>query len=534
MRYLRLALLCVLAVGLVAYGCSRDKPTELSNQSPNLAGPSFSVLAVYTETLGEIDVPLPDASGMVCNGIGLRGDPAVTQPGYISLNVPGTPVKAFIFWEGQMSTDDPGDPSILVNDQVVNGTFIGGTTDIVPDVWTSTYRADITSLVVAGANNIKVEGMDFNARCPDCRNDGAGVLVLYDDGSGTAHIDIREGNDYAFYNNPDPVKQVTVPQTFTFAAADEPRNAHLCLFTGSVSHNRPNVITVTIGGGAPVDYIDLMGTTNGDDWDSVELNPVIPAGVTSLTVEAKSEKGPGSVLTDIPASLVWVTAGLAIEPLPEEPPAGCRVTGGLVDESDNCVNCPYGSSGLNKFTAGGQAGANTAIEIPPSGNWTHSNKKGPAGKFVFHAGTPSAPEGTEISWIECMDPDNCDPARDAPAKQIDFGGIGVFKSTQNVPDIIKNNVTKGKSLHYFEVNIDDLGEPGKSGRQDPPTEMCPADGFGVNGSEEFADCDCPDFYRIVIWSKAYKGGDSEIIYEASGYIKGGNFQIHPLTGYDQH
>lgn len=534
MRYLRLALLCVLAVGLVAYGCSRDKPTELSNQSPNLAGPSFSVLAVNTETLGAIDVPLPDASGMVCNGIGLRGDPAVTQPGYISLNVPGTPVKAFIFWEGQMSTDDPGDGSILVNDQVVNGTFVGGTTDIVPDVWTSTYRADITSLVVAGPNNIKVEGMDFNARCPDCRNDGAGVLVLYDDGSGTAHIDIREGNDYAFFNNPDPVKQVTVPQTFTFAAADEPRNAHLCFFTGSVSHNRPNVITVTIGGGAPVDYIDLMGTTNGDDWDTVTLNPVIPAGVTSLTVEAKSEKGPGSVLTDIPASLVWVTAGLSIEPLPEEPPAGCRVTGGLVDESDNCVNCPYGSSGLNKFTAGGQAGANTAIEIPPSGNWTHSNKKGPAGKFVFHAGTPSAPEGTEISWIECMDPDNCDPARKAPAKQIDFGGIGVFKSTQNVPNIIKNNVTKGKSLHYFEVNIDDLGEPGKSGRQDPPTEMCPADGFGVNGSEEFADCDCPDFYRIVIWSKAYKGADSEIIYEASGYIKGGNFQIHPLTGYDQH
>jgi hypothetical protein len=47
---------------------------------------------------------------------------------------------------------------------------------------------------------------------------------------------------------------------------------------------------------------------------------------------------------------------------------------------------------------------------------------------------------------------------------------------------------------------------------------------------EFADCDCPDYYRITIWAGPTDA--SEIIYEASGYIRGGNFQIHPLTGYD--
>ena len=107
----------------------------------------------------------------------------------------------------------------------------------------------------------------------------------------------------------------------------------------------------------------------------------------------------------------------------------------------------------------------------------------------------------------------------------------LFKNLKNnCPPIIKNNVVKGTSLHYFEVNIDDLGEPGKGGKQDPPTEQCPADGYGMNSDVELADCACPDFYRITIW--AGPTSESEVIYEASGYIKGGNFQIHPLTGFD--
>lgn len=530
MRYWTLGVVCLLTMGMVFYGCSREAPTDLTSQTSPLSGPSFDVMGVFTETLGDIDVVLPPASGIVANGIGLRGDPAVTQPGVINLFVPGTVVKAFLFWEGQMSTNDPGDPNILVNGTPVAGTFVGGTTDIVPDVWTSTYRADITGmgLVSSGANALAISGMDFNARCPDCRNDGAGLLVLYDDGSGTAHIAIREGNDYAFYDNANPVKQVTVPQTFLFAAEGVDRNATLAIFTGSVSVNRPNVITVTVEGEASVDYVDLMGLTNGDDFDTVVLPIVIPAGATYLTAEAKSEKAPSSELTDIPASLVWITAGLSINPIPQEE-LGCRVTGGLVDQSGNCVNCPSGSSGLNTFTAGGQAGANTALPPQPKGEWTHSNKKGPAGSFTFHAGTASAPAGTEIDWIECMDPDNCVPARTAPAKQIDFGGVGTFKNMKNnCPPILKNNE---EGLHYFEVNIDDLGEPGKGGKQDPPGELCPPNGFGLYGDEELAECDCPDFYRITIYAGSTK--DSEIIYEASGYIKGGNFQIHPLTGYDQ-
>jgi hypothetical protein len=506
----------------------------------------FSTAAPNTEILGNIDVPLPDATGIVAAGVGMRGDPGAVQPGVINIDVPGTPVKAFLYWEGQMEEQaSPGDNQLTVKVNGgaatgVTGTFIGGEpTKIAPigDEWTSSYRAEISGLV-NGANTVEVSDMDFDSRCPDCRNDGASVIVLYDDGSEAGTVRIKEGNDLAWIGFVPPYN-VTVPQTFNFPAdPDEDRTATLVIATGSVSNpERPNIICVSIDGGPATEHPDEMGEDGGpgyDDWDTVTLNPVIPAGATSLTVELKSAQAtsgsiwpPGSN----PASMVWVAGGLYVPPATV--PLGCRVTGGLVDESSNCYRCPTGSSGNNTFTAGGQAGANTALPDQPKGEWTHHQKKGPGGKFVFHAGTASAPEGTEIDWIECMDPENCNPARKAPAKQIDFGGVGTFKNLKgNPPDILDDNIEVGVSLHYFEVNIDDLGEPGKSGFDDPDTELCPENGFGIHSDTEFAECGCPDFYRITIWSGPDPGSDF-VIYEASGYIKGGNFQIHPLTGYDR-
>jgi hypothetical protein len=200
---------------------------------------------------------------------------------------------------------------------------------------------------------------------------------------------------------------------------------------------------------------------------------------------------------------------------------GCRMTGG----GNDIFYLPEG--GLNVYTFGGQAGAPLASQPQPWGNWTHTQKNGPAGSFTFHGGTPSAPEGTEIDWIECMDPGWCVQARQAPAKQLDFGGVGTFKNMKNSPDGIADHVTVGESLHWFEVNIDDLGEPGS--HSEP--EGCDPLGFGRNGGTELADCDCPDFYRIRI----YEGIDdtTPIMYEVYGYINGGNFQIHPPTGRDQ-
>ena len=203
----------------------------------------------------------------------------------------------------------------------------------------------------------------------------------------------------------------------------------------------------------------------------------------------------------------------------------CRVTGGGVDSFDQwdgstCNgDCPGENGQINRYTFGGQAGAPTAAQPQPSGEWTHHQQSGPAGHFVFHAGTASAPEGTEIDFINCTDPGFCAPAHEAPAKQIDFEGVGSFKNIKGNTDL--GGAVAGVTLHWFEVHIEDLGEPGKGGKVDPPASICPREG----SAGLVADCDCPDFYRITIHETKFSG--SPVIYEVFGYITGGNLQIHP-------
>jgi hypothetical protein len=252
---------------------------------------------------------------------------------------------------------------------------------------------------------------------------------------------------------------------------------------------------------------------------------------------------------------------------------GCRFTGGGVDTDGNwdhtlengemvrngAGNLPVG---IDRAQFGGQAGANTGQQPQPKGEWTHHQQTGPSGSFTFHGGTASAPAGTEIYEIRCSDPGGCKPSGDppSPAKQLDFDGIGTFKSIGNgkkapIFEIANPNVTaEGKgnktfdgTFHWFEVNVDDLGEPGGMNKGAPDSAECPSIGFGEKGAEDFANCDCPDFYRItiydgvnaadVIWLDDYNIDPSslnqvDVIYEFYGYIDGGNLQIHRPTGFD--
>ncbi len=202
-------------------------------------------------------------------------------------------------------------------------------------------------------------------------------------------------------------------------------------------------------------------------------------------------------------------------------PLACRVTGGGVDTFGNW-NGIYasGSDDPDRYTFGGQAGAPTASAPQPWGEWTHHQQSGPDGDFVFHAGTASAPVQTEIEVITCSDPGWCRPALEAPAKQIDFIGIGSFKNIKKPsPQLL--GVIPGQTFHAFEVHIEDLGEPGRGGKIEPPASFCPPGG----SAGAVADCDCPDFYSITIHADTNHG--SAIIYHVHGYIIGGNLQIHP-------
>lgn len=245
---------------------------------------------------------------------------------------------------------------------------------------------------------------------------------------------------------------------------------------------------------------------------------------------------------------------------PEES-AGCRVTGGgndtaglgidgLWDGTFASDKLRMGAGEYNRYTFGGQAGANTALQPQPKGEWTHHQQDGYDGDFVFHAGTASAPPGTEIATIVCSDENGpCSPAGLSPFKQIDFEGVGSFKNIKN-PSPKLAGVVPGETYHQFYVHIEDLGEPGTQGNKKNSGAICPQGGSGTDAFASLfavADCRCADFYRIRILGGVAPVFDpttgeltnlaeiksQQLIYEVSGYLDGGNLQIHPLTGFDR-
>ena len=227
------------------------------------------------------------------------------------------------------------------------------------------------------------------------------------------------------------------------------------------------------------------------------------------------------------------------------------------------------------YSFGGQAGANTALPPQPKGQWEHNNHSSPSGlSFAFHGGR-NAPAGTQIDEIRCTDEGWCEQARPAPNKQIDFVGVGTFSNISNNTFTASDGVIfdgidevipepKGQrpnqlvpTYHWFQVHIEDLGEGGSENPNTPiPGANCPPTGSGNDPfadppvTDNIADCGCADFYRITIYKGVQPAVDADgkvildangdveglnktdKIYEVYGYIDGGNFQIHPLTGFD--
>lgn len=345
-------------------------------------------------------------------------------------------------------------------------------------------------------------------------------------------------------------------------------------------------------------------------FPDLPVNSYLP--YSTETVLAFSQTNPALNLTDISGNPVPSEVGAIngisgkdfleqIDPSnsfsPIQPGLSCRVTGGGNDTSGIPADGSSGQDGTeasgvsyvtkkngmmvvdNRYTFGGQAGANTALQPQPKGELSHTNHSGSAGQWTFHAGTASAPPGTEIADIVCSDDGYCRPARPAPSKQIDFDGIGSFRTINKIGSLDKhdcpavpsdgtapgNKTSPPKTYHWFEVHIEDLGEPGNEGNPHDPALNCPATGSGTDAFDNYfgpkifspADCGCSDFYRLRIYcgvvpddidgdgkadldadgnvtnfAQIKNQKDNEPIYEVYGYINGGNWQIHPLTGFD--
>lgn len=286
-----------------------------------LIGAQSPAFADGTETLGPANIAVATGTDVLTAGTGL-----IVQPGQIDLNVPNgaTVEQVLIYWEGQ-SVGETGDDTIEVDGIEISGTLIGGPTQFFSnksgDIYSSTYRADITDLdlVSTGANSLTVTGLDFS-----WVSNGAGILVIIDDGSTLADIQIRDGNDLAYINLA-PTLDTTVPQTYSFAPSSEARVATLSMFFSTVegsasggTPSRPSAIDVTIGG-VTTTFNNLLDSADGDEWDTLALAINIPAFANSLTVQALSvdnlETG------DLPASFAWNAASLS---LPTKEGKGCK------------------------------------------------------------------------------------------------------------------------------------------------------------------------------------------------------------------
>ena len=210
---------------------------------------------------------------------------AVSQPGTITIDVPaGADIKqVLVYWQG-IFDDSSFDDDILT----VEGEEIGGRVSIGVSRVYKVYRADITDkeLVGPGSNTITVGGLDF-----DIFNAGAGILVIYDDGS-NAEIDLRDGFDRAYIFS--SFSTDTVPQEFFFAPSDSIRTATLAMFfsdvSGSISGGgfRPSAIEITIDKGLVTETItelnNQLDSLDGEEWDTLTVPVNIPASATTMTV----------------------------------------------------------------------------------------------------------------------------------------------------------------------------------------------------------------------------------------------------------
>jgi hypothetical protein len=430
-----------------------------------------TTVADGTETLGTPSIPISQGTGIVSAGVGL----AVGQPGVISIDVPAnaTVEQVILYWEAaNLGTGDKTDTDTVQADgNDVTGVFIGGNTLYAGTNGTSgyvtvTYRADITALdlVSPGANTVEIGGLDFTRE-----NDGAGLFVIFDDGSPTSEIDVRDGSDFAFVNYGGALG-VTEAQTFSFNPEDVVRFASVDFFVGSVADDtgnlgfRPSSFEVTTGGVTSV-FSDQLNSNDGQFWDTVNLVVEVPPGADEMTVQVFSRDDGFVAPGNLPASLVWLAAGLSVT---TPPPDLCWITtGGFHNAGEQ--------AGGKDFTFGGNVGP------PPRGSW----------EVVDH-NTGDNFHSNDVEIVSCNIVRRTGPGQPGGKKgfkinEAHFEGVGRLNGVPGYP---------------FTGFVQDAGEP-----------------HGKKSNDQ-------DFYSITVRDP----NTNAIVFEASATLDGGNVQIHPPTG----
>ena len=291
-----------------------------------------STFANGSEALGRPTVHVAGGTGIIAAGTGMQAFPNLASSFTVAVPAGATVRQVLLYWEGHFSSRDgasDGDSSVSVNGLPVNGKRIGGRTTFFHQNMGAfgdqaeryaAYRADITALglVGPGSSTLTINDMLFASNLPSGfpftqGNDGVGVIVVYDDGSTAATIGVRDGLDLAYHAFAPPL-DTTAPQTFAFAGSPNPRTANLVTLAGDVAPALRDQLAITFAPvGAPIVLDNPWRSLQGGSWDALNSTLVIPAGSTSMTVQALSAGSGGD-----PASFAWDAAALSV---PAPPPA---------------------------------------------------------------------------------------------------------------------------------------------------------------------------------------------------------------------
>jgi len=316
MKSIRIIMVLML-VGILVAGCSQE-----AEMTAPVAQTGYDKDG--QNTLGPPEIPIADGSGFLQGGVGMVD----TDTGNFDITVPAGAevVQVLLYWVGG-TTGDNGDDTISVNGNPVTGAMVhDDPINFFGNYNFYGYRADITAKgwVGSGLNSFEITDFDFDFSAGTLdENNGASILVIYDDGS-EADLSVVDGLDMAFFQFLPPL-DATVAQTFYFDAESEDRLSELVVFAGSVGENRPNEIRVTTSGEP---QIFVMGSTNGPLWDSMLHSVIVPAGDTELTVQLISIPS-----TDpLGASMGWIASGLSV---PVTPPRYCLGDFVWFDENNN-------------------------------------------------------------------------------------------------------------------------------------------------------------------------------------------------------